>query len=114
MKKWFIVLSVSLIFVLMLSSIPASAAGPRHGAIVTQTDEAKWSGITADIVLPKTATIKNGYADWYLGLGSAVVESGISKQLLAIRSSWAPAPKAAVNIGTVNTIQVLKMVHVST
>ncbi|WP_407968914.1 hypothetical protein [Bacillus altitudinis] len=79
MKKWFIVLSVSLIFVLMLSSIPASAAGPRHGAIVTQTDEAKWSGITADIVLPKTATIKNGYADWYLGLGSAVVESGISK-----------------------------------
>ena len=58
MKKWFIVLSVSLIFVLMLSSIPASAAGPRHGAIVTQTDEAKWSGISADIVLPKQPPLK--------------------------------------------------------
>lgn len=79
MKKCFTVLIVSLAFVLMFSSLPASAASPRHGAIVTQTDEAKWSGISADIVLPKTATIKNGYADWYLGLGSAVVESGISK-----------------------------------
>ncbi|MDM5297078.1 hypothetical protein QUF51_02740 [Bacillus pumilus] len=79
MKKWLSIFSVSLAFVLMLSSLPASAAGPRHGAIVTQTDEAKWSGISADIVLPKTANIKNGYTDWYLGLGSAVVESGISK-----------------------------------
>lgn len=79
MKKWFTIFSVSLVFVLTLSSLPASAAGLRHGAIVTQTNEAKWSGISADITLPKKATIKNGYADWYLGLGSAVVESGISK-----------------------------------
>ncbi|MGE8082009.1 hypothetical protein [Peribacillus loiseleuriae] len=56
-------------------------AADRHGAVKTETTEKKWTGISADIVLPKTVNVVGSasYVDWYLGLGDAVIESGISR-----------------------------------
>lgn len=48
--------------------------------MVTQTTSKSWNGIQAEIVLPATAnTPVYGYIVWYLGLGAAGIESGISK-----------------------------------
>ncbi|MBS5915056.1 MAG: hypothetical protein KID09_31410, partial [Paenibacillus macerans] len=53
----------------------------RHLGMVTKTTSKKWNGIQAEIVLPSTANATvYGYIDWYLGLGEAAIESGISKK----------------------------------
>ena len=53
----------------------------RHLGMVTTTESKTWNGIQAEIVLPSTASAKvYGYIDWYLGLGDAGIESGISKK----------------------------------
>lgn len=57
----------------------------RHGAMRTLSTSAKWTGISATLNLPKTVTVHPqgnnpaSYVDWYLGLGAAVVEAGISR-----------------------------------
>jgi hypothetical protein len=53
----------------------------RHLGMVTKTTTRSWNGIQAEIVLPSTANaLVYGYFDWYLGLGEAGIESGISKK----------------------------------
>lgn len=54
-------------------------ADKRHGAMKTVTRDAKWTGISATLHLPKTVDVTSGYIDWYLGLGKEVVEAGISR-----------------------------------
>jgi hypothetical protein len=50
----------------------------RHGAVKTITNAASYTGITTKLILPTTITQVNGYVDWYLGIGDATIESGIS------------------------------------
>lgn len=57
----------------------------RHGAMRTITTSASWTGIQATLRLPQSVTVHPqennpaSYVDWYLGLGSTVVEAGISR-----------------------------------
>lgn len=50
----------------------------RHGAVRTITKTASYTGVTTKLILPTTANYVNGYVDWYLGIGDATIESGIS------------------------------------
>jgi hypothetical protein len=50
----------------------------RHGAVRTITNSASYTGVTTKLILPTTANFVNGYVDWYLGIGDAAIESGIS------------------------------------
>ncbi|MCY9543617.1 hypothetical protein M5X00_24175 [Paenibacillus alvei] len=51
----------------------------RHLGMVTSTKSTSWNGIQAEITLPSSSVPVYGYIDWYLGLGKAGIESGISK-----------------------------------
>lgn len=51
----------------------------RHGALRTITQNPDYTGITADIVLPETVDVTSGYVDWYMGIGDAHIEAGISR-----------------------------------
>ncbi|MGE8080986.1 hypothetical protein [Peribacillus loiseleuriae] len=77
-RKISVLLSIMLTFVFISNN---AYAADRHGAVKTETTEKKWTGISADIVLPKTVNVVGSasYVDWYLGLGDAVIESGISR-----------------------------------
>lgn len=50
----------------------------RHGAIVTETKSANYTGVTTKLQIPSQANFVNGYFDWYLGIGAANIEAGIS------------------------------------
>ncbi|CQR56947.1 hypothetical protein [Paenibacillus riograndensis] len=50
----------------------------RHGAVRTITNSASYTGVTTKLILPTTINAVNGYVDWYLGIGDAAIESGIS------------------------------------
>ncbi|WP_051459439.1 hypothetical protein [Paenibacillus zanthoxyli] len=50
----------------------------RHGAVRTITEAANYTGVTTKLILPTTINPVNGYVDWYLGIGDASIESGIS------------------------------------
>ncbi|MEK3880668.1 hypothetical protein [Paenibacillus sp. FSL M7-0420] len=50
----------------------------RHGAVRTLTKSASYTGVTTKLILPTTINLVNGYVDWYLGIGDAAIEAGIS------------------------------------
>jgi hypothetical protein len=51
----------------------------RKGVVQTRTNEKKWTGVTGDIVLPDITNVYDGYIDFYLGIGTGVLEAGLSK-----------------------------------
>ncbi|MFM9279276.1 hypothetical protein [Paenibacillus jiagnxiensis] len=50
----------------------------RHGAIVTETTSASYTGVSTKLKLPSQVNYVNGYVDWYLGIGKTNIEGGIS------------------------------------
>ncbi|MFD6903523.1 hypothetical protein [Streptomyces diastaticus] len=75
-KKSFISLGMVLLFISMFASTSFAAS---EGAVKTVTNNKSYTGITADIVLPTSIRVNSGYVNWYLGIGAAKVEGGISK-----------------------------------
>lgn len=64
--------------IVSLSMFTSTSFAQSEGGIKTITNS-KYTGISADIQLPNSAVVKYGYVNWYLGIGAAKVEGGISK-----------------------------------
>lgn len=75
-KKKMMYLVGSLLISLSMFSTTSFAA--TEGAVKSVTNS-KYTGIAADINLPKSVVVKDGYVNWYLGIGASKVEGGISK-----------------------------------
>ncbi|MFS1519613.1 hypothetical protein V1503_24610 [Bacillus sp. SCS-151] len=76
-KKTLLIFVGLLLMVMTMFSGTSFAAS--EGAVKVITNNKSYSGITADIKLPSNADVKTGYVNWYLGIGAAKVEAGISK-----------------------------------
>ncbi|MEK5238710.1 hypothetical protein NST99_23740 [Paenibacillus sp. FSL L8-0470] len=57
----------------------------RHGAVRTITNAASYTGVSTKLILPTTINPVNGYVDWYLGIGEASIEAGISYSYLGFK-----------------------------
>ena len=75
-KKKIMYLVASLLISLSMFSTTGFAA--TEGAVKSVTNSS-YTGIAADINLPKSVVVKDGYVNWYLGIGASKVEGGISK-----------------------------------
>ncbi|MED1384139.1 hypothetical protein RVY75_27215 (plasmid) [Bacillus mycoides] len=75
-KRKMIYLVGSLLIALSMFANTSFAA--TEGAVKSVTNS-NYTGIAADINLPKSVVVKDGYMNWYLGIGASKVEGGISK-----------------------------------
>lgn len=75
-KKKMMYLVGSLLISLSMFSTTSFAA--TEGAVKSVTNSS-YTGIAADINLPKSVVVKDGYVNWHLGIGASKVEGGISK-----------------------------------
>lgn len=73
-KLMFIIASL----LISLSMFASTSLAASEGAVKSVTN-GKYTGISADVKLPSSVVVKSGYVNWYLGIGEAKVEGGISR-----------------------------------